>query len=215
MGKKNLKDDPDLKAIHDLKLPGEQVEDIMLAEEQALPESVVDKVLVLIEKRAKEAGYDNVDDYLEDHPEGMNLMAEGGLRIDLTDSEQDEMKANKALKDMQDAARRESFFRFYGALVATMRNINENVGDLATVDHEIMRGKPCVKDSRVPVDIMIAMLTEQHEDGQFYTIKDIVEEYDFLSVEDVANALKFATYCVRPKVLAEAMIALGDPDEEE
>lgn len=210
-----IKNDPDLKAIKDLKMGVEQTEDVMLPQEMEMPDSVMEQVHDVLEAKARDAGYESMEAYCEAHPEGMDLLADGPVTIDLSEKEQDEMKANEALLKQSGADDRERFLGLYELNALLLHCVNQSHGDLVTVDPDIMNGKPCVKDSRVPVDMMVAMLTEKRDDGRYNSIDDILEEYDALPAEDVANAIKFATYCVRPKILAEVMLAMQSGEEEE
>lgn len=210
-----MKDDPDLKAIKDLKMGVEQMDDVALPQQLEMPDSVAERVTDILEAKARDAGYESMEAYCEAHPEGMDLLAGDPITLDLSEREQDEMKANEALQKQSGADERERFLGLYELNTVHLHCVNQGYGDLVTIDPDIMNGKPCVKDSRVPVDMVLGLLKEKRDDGRYCSIEDVIDEYDFLDARDVANAIEFATYCVRPKILAEAMLAMQSGEEEE
>jgi uncharacterized protein (DUF433 family) len=213
-----IKDNPDLRAIKDLKMGIEQMDDVAMPQQLEMPESVMEKVHGILEAKARDAGYESMEAYCEAHPEGMDLLTDGEpITLDLSEAEQDEMKANEALQKQSTEGDREKFLGCYEFNALHLACVNSGYGDLVTIDPEIMNGKPCVKDSRVPVDMILGLLKEKRDDGRYNSIEDIIDEYDFLDARDVANAIEFSTYCVRPKVLAEVMVEmhLGADEEEE
>lgn len=194
-----------------------QIQDLLVgATEMPVPESVMDRMLIVLEERAQAAGYDNLDAYMEAHPEGMTLLSDP-IAIQLDDKEQDEMRANSALRQHDPISDEDQdlLMEFYHAAVVLFMSLNKRHDDLVTAHPTLMAGKPCVRDSRIPVDMILALLAEEQDDGSYLTIQDIVEHhYNSLTVEEVGDAVAFAALCVRPRLLAEAML-FDDTDETE
>ena len=59
-----------------------------------------------------------------------------------------------------------------------------------TVNPEIMLGKPVIRGTRLPVDLILEKLAY----GE--TVEDLLEDYPFISKEDVQAALLYAARCV-------------------
>ena len=57
-----------------------------------------------------------------------------------------------------------------------------------THDIEVMGGKACISGTRVTVGMIIAQL------GEGKTAEVIVDEYPYLSIDDVSEALKYAAW---------------------
>lgn len=64
-----------------------------------------------------------------------------------------------------------------------------------TVDPDRMGGVPCIRDLRVPVATVVAMVA----DGM--TVDEILTDLPYLEREDVAEALRFAAEAVREREL--------------
>jgi uncharacterized protein (DUF433 family) len=194
-----------------------QIQDLLVdTAEMPVPESVMDRMLIVLEERAQAAGYDNLDAYMEAHPEGMTLLSDP-ITIQLDDKEQDEMRANNALRqhDPIDDEDQDLLMEFYRAAVTLFMSLNKRHDDLVVTHPALMAGKPCVRDSRIPVDMILALLAEEQDDGSYLTIRDITEHhYNSLTVEEVGDAVAFAGLCVRPRLLAEAMLFAEDEDED-
>ncbi|RKN41565.1 DUF433 domain-containing protein [Micromonospora endolithica] len=62
-----------------------------------------------------------------------------------------------------------------------------------TVDPEVMGGAPCVRQSRVPVTMILALLA----DGMSTT--DILTDLPFLDEDDIAEVLHYAADAVRER----------------
>jgi uncharacterized protein (DUF433 family) len=60
--------------------------------------------------------------------------------------------------------------------------------DRISVDPAIMRGKPCIKGTRVPVSSIIGML------GAGHTRQEILEGFPDLTPEDIEAALAYAAW---------------------
>ena len=68
-----------------------------------------------------------------------------------------------------------------------------------SVKPEVMAGKPCVKGTRIPVDLILRYL------GNGQSIEDILEAFPGLGVEDVRAAAAFAA-----DVVADEAVVLED-----
>ncbi|WP_432907395.1 DUF433 domain-containing protein [Micromonospora matsumotoense] len=62
-----------------------------------------------------------------------------------------------------------------------------------TIDPEVMGGAPCVRQSRIPVATLLAMLAEG------MSVTDILTDLPFLDEEDLAEVLNFAADAVRDR----------------
>ena len=60
-------------------------------------------------------------------------------------------------------------------------------------DIEIMGGKACIMGTRVTV----GMILTQISDGK--TIEELLDEYPYLSLEDINESLKYAAWAVNAK----------------
>lgn len=58
--------------------------------------------------------------------------------------------------------------------------------DRITVNPEVMRGKPCIRDMRVTVGMIMGMLAQGHSHAE------VLELYPYLQAEDIAQALSYA-----------------------
>jgi len=61
-----------------------------------------------------------------------------------------------------------------------------NFLDRITIDTEICHGKPCVRNMRWPVEVIIDML------GSGMSIDEIIEDHPELEKEDILACLNFA-----------------------
>jgi uncharacterized protein (DUF433 family) len=55
-----------------------------------------------------------------------------------------------------------------------------------TVEPDKCGGKPCIRGHRLTVEHVVALIGEGH------TPDDLLEEWDFLTIEDIQGALRFA-----------------------
>jgi len=62
-----------------------------------------------------------------------------------------------------------------------------------THDINVMGGKACVKGTRVTIGMILTQISE----GK--TIEKLLEEYPYLSREDILQALKYAAWTVNAK----------------
>jgi uncharacterized protein (DUF433 family) len=58
-------------------------------------------------------------------------------------------------------------------------------------DPDIMNGKPVIKGTRFPVDLLVERLAFGHP------IDEVLDDYPFLTVEDIYAALQYAAEAVR------------------
>ena len=208
-----LGDDPPPKKVVDA-MTANQIDDLMVgATERTLPDSVMERAWDAMTTRAKEEGYESLEAYMEAHPDGMSLL-HAPLTIKLNDDEIDALRAEDALHREDDQSTHDEMMGFYHALVVLYMALNTRGGDLVETHPDLMRGKPCVQGSRVPIDMIVATLGEEQEDGSYRTVKDIAEDYD-LPLEQVCDALQFASHCVRPRLMAEAMLMLSTEEGED
>jgi uncharacterized protein (DUF433 family) len=63
----------------------------------------------------------------------------------------------------------------------------EDLLDRIEVDPDIMVGKPVIKGTRIPVDLIIKLL------GEGLTVEEILKEYPQLSEKDIIAALLYAS----------------------
>ncbi|MET9302040.1 MULTISPECIES: DUF433 domain-containing protein [Micromonospora] len=62
-----------------------------------------------------------------------------------------------------------------------------------TVDPDVMGGAPCVRQSRIPVATLLAMMAEG------MSVTDILTDLPFLDEEDIAEVLNYAADAVRDR----------------
>ncbi|MBO4160280.1 MULTISPECIES: DUF433 domain-containing protein [Micromonospora] len=62
-----------------------------------------------------------------------------------------------------------------------------------TIDPEVMGGAPCVRQSRIPVATLLAMMAEG------MSVTDILTDLPFLDEDDLAEVLNFAADAVRDR----------------
>ena len=65
-----------------------------------------------------------------------------------------------------------------------------------TFSPDIMGGQACIRDTRVPVSLIINMLAN----GASFSA--VLEDYEYLEEEDIAQALKYASWTTSDQVLA-------------
>ena len=63
--------------------------------------------------------------------------------------------------------------------------------DRITVDPTVHHGEPCIKDTRIPVSVIVGSLA----DGD--TLEEILTGYPALTHEDISAALHYAAEAVR------------------
>lgn len=64
--------------------------------------------------------------------------------------------------------------------------MNKVISNRVEINPDIMLGKPVIKGTRIPVELIIKMLS------QGISFEEIIEEYPHLSKEDIRAALAYA-----------------------
>ncbi|MGW5672795.1 DUF433 domain-containing protein [Micromonospora sp. NPDC003776] len=67
-----------------------------------------------------------------------------------------------------------------------------------TVDPDVMGGAPCVRQSRIPVATLLAMMAEG------MSVTDILTDLPFLDEEDLAEVLNYAADAVHDRTARPA-----------
>lgn len=70
--------------------------------------------------------------------------------------------------------------------------------DRITFDAEVMAGRACIRDTRVPVSLLVNLVANG------MTPAEIIEAYPYLEPEDVQQALQYAAWLTEEKVDAAA-----------
>lgn len=200
------------------KMTPEQLHDAFMDTDQTpLPETIKQRAIEALEERAKEEGYANLDEYMEKHPDGVKLW-EKPLTFQVSEEEKDEMQTAEALRQAEadtELQAEEARYRVYYAVQVTLLGIiNELNDELVTVNREIMSGKPCVRNTQIPVDLILTELAAQAPDGQHPTIKAVADDLG-ITIEQIIAALEYAGQCTRPAAFAEATECLADVIAEE
>ncbi len=60
--------------------------------------------------------------------------------------------------------------------------------DRITVNPQIMGGKPCIRDMRVTVGMIVGQI------GAGQTIDSVLEDYPYLERDDIMQALRYAAW---------------------
>ncbi len=69
------------------------------------------------------------------------------------------------------------------------------------INPKVLRGKPVIKGTRIPVHLVLQLLAEG------MSVKDILKEYPELTEEDIRDAIRYASKVMSREELYE--IALG------
>lgn len=69
-----------------------------------------------------------------------------------------------------------------------------------TIDPEICHGKPCIRDLRYPVEMILELLSAG------MTFEEILADYEDLEREDIYAALAFATRLAQVKSMLAALV---------
>ena len=64
-----------------------------------------------------------------------------------------------------------------------------------TTDPDVMGGLPCIRGLRMPVATVVAMVA----DGM--SVAEIIDDFPYLTAEDIAEALRYAAEAVRQREL--------------
>ena len=59
-----------------------------------------------------------------------------------------------------------------------------------TINPKVMGGKPCIRDTRIPVSIILKLLSKK------IPYEQILNEYPELTEEDITSCLEFAAWSV-------------------
>lgn len=70
--------------------------------------------------------------------------------------------------------------------------------DRITFDSEVMAGRACIRDTRVPVSLLVNLVANGTAPAE------IIEAYPYLEPEDVQQALQYAAWLTEEKVDAAA-----------
>jgi uncharacterized protein (DUF433 family) len=65
-----------------------------------------------------------------------------------------------------------------------------------TFSRDVMGGQACIRDTRVPVSLVVNMIAN----GAAFS--EVLDEYQYLEEEDIRQALKYASWTVSEQVLA-------------
>ena len=65
--------------------------------------------------------------------------------------------------------------------------------DRITIDPEVFQGEPCIRGMRIPVSLIVKLVSG----GK--TPQDIIRDYPELEEEDIRQALEFAAWVVSEK----------------
>ena len=68
--------------------------------------------------------------------------------------------------------------------------------DRITFSRDIMGGQACIRDTRVPVSLIVNMIAN----GE--TFSDVLENYEYLIEDDIRQALKYASWAASDEILA-------------
>jgi uncharacterized protein (DUF433 family) len=79
----------------------------------------------------------------------------------------------------------------------TMAQTVGQYGDRIVKDPAILTGKPVVRGTRIPVDLVLAKLSRNPD------LNDLFEDYPRLTVEDVKACLEYALTLVEREHIAE------------
>ena len=64
-----------------------------------------------------------------------------------------------------------------------------------TINPKIVIGNPCIRDTRIPVSIIIKLIANKE------TFQNIIETYPELSEEDITACLNYAAWSVTESIL--------------
>ncbi|VVB97168.1 Uncharacterised protein [uncultured archaeon] len=67
--------------------------------------------------------------------------------------------------------------------------------DRITIDPEVMSGQPCIRGLRIPVSLILRLLSI----GK--TIHQVLKDYPELEEEDIRQALSFASWATTEKTI--------------
>ena len=67
--------------------------------------------------------------------------------------------------------------------------------DRVTINPKVMQGNPCIRDTRIPISIILKLLAKKE------TFQDIIDTYPELSEEDIVSCLNYAAWSVSESTL--------------
>ena len=76
----------------------------------------------------------------------------------------------------------------------------ENWQQHITIDPEVMLGKPCIKGTRITVELILEKL------GAGESAADLVEDYPHITNEDILACLTFASTSVRNEIVLPSLV---------
>lgn len=68
--------------------------------------------------------------------------------------------------------------------------------DRISIDPRVMVGKPCIKGTRIPVDMLLRKLS------QGMSVQELLDEYPHITRDDVLAALAYASHEIEQKAVA-------------
>lgn len=71
--------------------------------------------------------------------------------------------------------------------------------DRITINPEVMLGKPCIKGTRITVELILEKLAG----GASYD--DLLEGYPRLSIDDIREAIRYAYAVLKNEIIIEAV----------
>jgi uncharacterized protein (DUF433 family) len=69
-----------------------------------------------------------------------------------------------------------------------------------TTDHNIMGGKPVIKGTRIPVDLVLSKLSANHN------IDDLLSDYPEITIDQIKDCLRYAASLVQRKKMRRNII---------
>ncbi|MBM3235773.1 DUF433 domain-containing protein [Candidatus Poribacteria bacterium] len=72
--------------------------------------------------------------------------------------------------------------------------------DRVTFDPRIMAGQACIRGMRIPVSLVVNLVAHGKQ------ASEILEEYPDLELEDIRQALEYASWLVREKVYTRELL---------
>ena len=78
--------------------------------------------------------------------------------------------------------------------------MTEEVSEGITVSPKVMGGKPVIKGTRMPVDLVLAKLSANHN------IDDLLTDYPELTMEQIKDCLRYAASLLRTRKTRQTII---------
>ncbi len=67
--------------------------------------------------------------------------------------------------------------------------------DRITIDPKVMGGNPCIRDTRIPVSLILKLLAKKE------TFENIIENYPELTEFDIIASLNYAVWSVSESII--------------